>query len=462
MRFLFTCIPGFGHFQPIVPLARALDRAGHSVAVAVAPSFAAQVRNSGLAAIEAGLDWDESRLLATLPEIAKVQGELQGEWLMKEIFLNRSPRKMVPDLLEIIPRWRPDVVLSGTYELGGALAAEMLGIPYASCSISFRWNKWTMKRVMGKALARLRRNFDLVPDAQLAAFGRYLDICLVPRSWALESALLRRPLKHLVWRKVMSRDLSIRQRAIGLKAQFLRQLLTLDHLLHPEHTAIAANTHFIRQFETVQGPAARSTSLASAPYRRTIYVTLGTVFGAQYPEVFAAILAALSDQPVDLILTVGADVDPARFGPQPANVRIERYIAPDELATLLSHIDLCVCHSGFGTVMAALGAGIPLVLLPLSADQPVITQMCLLRGVAPELPVEACRLSAKGLPVIRPERVTASLILHLSMLALQQPRYARAAREMQKEIRSTPGPEYGVKLLEELVRSGTAYTLSQR
>ena len=37
MRVLCSCLPGFGHFHPMVPLARALVEAGHEVAFATAP-----------------------------------------------------------------------------------------------------------------------------------------------------------------------------------------------------------------------------------------------------------------------------------------------------------------------------------------------------------------------------------------------------------------------------------------
>jgi UDP:flavonoid glycosyltransferase YjiC (YdhE family) len=39
------------------------------------------------------------------------------------------------------------------------------------------------------------------------------------------------------------------------------------------------------------------------------------------------------------------------------------------LARVLDHADLVVCHGGSGTTLAALAAGVPLVIVPLFADQ---------------------------------------------------------------------------------------------
>lgn len=452
MRVLFTTVPGFGHFHPIVPLARAMQAAGHVVAVATARGFADEVRRAGLEPLAAGPDWDESRLLETLPEIAAVAEEFRGEWLMRHVFLDRSPRRMVPDLIEVASTWRPDVVVSGTYEFGGALAAEKLGLPYVSCSISFRWTRWLLQRAVGAPIARLRREFGLPKDPGFASFGRYLDLCFVPPSWTLTGALLRPALTRLVLGKVIGTDLSIAQRAAGVKALLLQRLLALDGRLNPGHAAVAPTTHFIRHAGVA--PAGELPDWWHAlPRQPTVYVSLGTVFSAQYPDVFATILAGLRDRPLNVILTVGRDVDPARFGVQPATVRIERFIPPSTLAALLPHVDLCISHAGFGTVMDSLAHGIPLVLLPLSADQPVIAQTCFIAGVAPDLPAEVWRISAKGLPIVRPDRLTAAMIADATDRALDDPAYRSAAFRLAAELGALPGLGHAIDLVKTVLYS---------
>src|SRR3989441_8082499 len=60
MRALFTVQPSIGHLHPLVPIARALDDAGHDVAVCSSPAFRAEVESFGLTHIDAGLDWHTS------------------------------------------------------------------------------------------------------------------------------------------------------------------------------------------------------------------------------------------------------------------------------------------------------------------------------------------------------------------------------------------------------------------
>jgi UDP-N-acetylglucosamine transferase subunit ALG13 len=359
---------------------------------------------------------------------------------------------MVPDLVAAASGWRPDVIVSGTYEFGGALAAELLGLPYASCSISFRWNRWVLKNVVGRPIASLRRSFDLPRDPQFAAFGRYLDLCFVPPSWTLTGALLRPQLTKMVRRKVIARGTPWRQRAVGLRALAKQRLLALDHRLHPEHAAAGPTTHFIRNDEAGTASAALPAWWHDLPAQPTVYVSLGTVFSAQYPQIFETILSGLRDEPLNLILTVGRDVDPARFGPQPVSVRIERFIPPDTLAALLPHVALCINHAGYGTVMDALTRGIPLVLLPLSADQPVIAQSCHLNGLAPELPDEAYRISAKGLPIVDPGRLTPEMIRIAVRSTFADSSYRTAARAMMSQLQALPDLARAVDLLSKMKR----------
>ena len=65
--------------------------------------------------------------------------------------------------------------------------------------------------------------------------------------------------------------------------------------------------------------------------------------------------------------TVGSHADPQELGPLPANVHATRWVPQ---ADVLPHASVMVCHGGSGTMRGGLAAGVPLVILPLFADQP--------------------------------------------------------------------------------------------
>jgi MGT family glycosyltransferase len=182
------------------------------------------------------------------------------------------------------------------------------------------------------------------------------------------------------------------------------------------------------------------------PDQPTAYVSLGTVFNTLYPEVFEHILTALRNEPINLIMTVGANVDPTRFGSQPPNVRIERYIPQSEL---LPYIDVCINHGGYNTVIEPLLYGIPQVVLPLAADQPVLALLCMAHGIAPTLPARALDLIAggPGLPIVNPAKMTPSLIRDAVRRVLAEPTYRAGAQAMQAQLMALPDLECAVDRL---------------
>lgn len=91
--------------------------------------------------------------------------------------------------------------------------------------------------------------------------------------------------------------------------------------------------------------------------------------------------------PVDVLVTVGREVSPGELGEQPPNVRVEHLVP---LAEALAGSDVVVCHGGSGTVLGALAYGLPLVLLPLGADQPWNADRCTEPGIGVVLDPLAC------------------------------------------------------------------------
>lgn len=449
MRFLFTCVPGLGHFHPMLPLARAAIAAGHDVAFATAPGFAAVIEQAGIEHLAAGLDWDERRLLETVPDLRAIEPIYRGEWMMRHLFLDRAPRHMVPDLLRLAPKWGADLIVAGSFEYGGPLAAEKLGLPYASAIYMPRWNRWILKHAVGRSIARLRKAFGLPADPEMRAFGRYLDLCFSPPSWSFETALLQPALTRLVGRKVVDPSLPLRQRLWGLRALALQRIFARTMRRHPNYRLPDATTHFIGEGEGAlldKGPL--PDWLRAMPRQPTIFVSLGTVLSADYPGIFSTIIAALRDKPVNVVITLGGKGDPASFGAQPANVRIVPFMTQGELQALLPHVDICINHAGYGSVMEALLRGIPLILLPLVSDAPMNAQMCRCSGVSPHLAPAVWGLSPKGLPVLRAERLSGDVIAEAVARILSEPGYRENARRLQHELAERETLEQAVALLE--------------
>jgi UDP:flavonoid glycosyltransferase YjiC (YdhE family) len=92
-------------------------------------------------------------------------------------------------------------------------------------------------------------------------------------------------------------------------------------------------------------------------------------------------------------------------------------------------------HAGSGSVIGALAQGLPMVLLPMGADQPHNAARCSELGVA---------------RVLGAVRATPGDVREAVSIVLLDPAYRRAAQRMRDEISALPGPAHAVALLERL------------
>ena len=334
MRVLCTCLPGHGHFNPMLALAQALTRAGHDVAFATAEDFCPHIDQRGFSAFAAGLPLAEQMQQARrrYPEQDGLTAMERFEQFVPRMLAGVAAPARLDDLLPVVDKWQPDLLVHDETELAGPVAAAVAGIPWADQSVGIL-RPLSMARLAGETLAPLaqKHGVDVGPTAGLF---RWLYLDVAPPS--LQSPEIARiPVAHQV------------------------QNATID-------------------------PGAEGESLPEWVQdlpRPVVYASLGTVFNTRAGEVFAAVLDGLRDEPLSLVLTVGGGVDPDSFGPQPENVHVERFI-PQSL--LLPHCD-AVVNQGGTAILPILANGLPVLVVPQGANQFHNAEACVTAGVGRRL-----------------------------------------------------------------------------
>ncbi|RJQ83502.1 glycosyltransferase [Amycolatopsis panacis] len=370
MRFLFSFVGGRGHFDPMVPVAQALAARGHTVAVAGRDTHA--VEQAGFPAFPVGATGVPGTARLPMPPVDPER----DDWEIQELFIRRATAERTPLLVDLIREWRPDVVVRDEVDFSAALAAEKLGLPCATVLV-LAAGTLLRKEVLAEPLRAARTVQCLPDDPGLAALHRDLVLSPFPPSYRDPAAPL------------------------------------------PPGT-----------FTFRSGAPVPARPQATRPH---VYFTLGTNFNLESGDLIERALAGLGSLHADVTATVGTQLDPAGFGPQPANVRVARFVPQAEL---LPRLDLVVSHGGSGGVLGTLAHGLPSLLLPMGADQPG----------------NALRGRALGTArVLDPETATPTEIREAAEDLLTDPAWRAAVQRLRAEINALPGAEDTVPLLEALV-----------
>jgi UDP:flavonoid glycosyltransferase YjiC (YdhE family) len=379
VRILFAFAGGAGHAEPLIPIAGATQNAGHTVAITGKPSIVAPIEERGFAVFGTGSDGASP---SSRTPLLSLDAEREDR-VLRDGSAGHVARRRAADVLELSARWRPDLLVCDEVDFGGMLAAERLGVPHATVLV-IAAGSFVRASVVAEPLELIRTELGLPADPGFELLSRDLVLSPFPPSF---------------------RDPAF---------------------------PLPATAHSIC-LENPAPPVVSAPWPVHLPEAPTVYATLGTVFNLESGNLFERLLEGLGDLEANVIATVGRQIDPADLGKVPSNVHIERYLPQ---ALVLPYCDAVVSHGGSGTVLGALAHGLPMVLLPMGADQPLNAARCEELGVA---------------RVIDAPDATAATIREAADSVLTDPGYRLRATRFADELAALPGPEQAVALLERLV-----------
>ena len=161
---------------------------------------------------------------------------------------------------------------------------------------------------------------------------------------------------------------------------------------------------------------------------------MGTILNGQV-DVFRTIVAGVAkNKNLQLVLSIGDQVDPKQIGPVPKNAIIVKQAPQLEL---LKRATACITHAGLNTALESLAQGVPQLAIPITYDQP---------GVA-------ARIAHQKTGVVTSlDKLTADHLAFLLEDLLVDPTYRENARKLQKAIAKANGLSVAADLIEESLR----------
>ena len=393
MRVLCTALPATGHAFPMLSVARALTRRGHRVWFGSAPSLAADTREAGIEFVE-------------LPQVR--MSPFDDLRLYEDA--GRFARAFQPQLASLAP----DVMVCDLITFGPALAAEALGIPYASLLIH------------GLHL----------PSRELPPFGRGRPPGRTPVGRTWDAWMRRGNLRNL---ERARHELNLARTALGLAptealdgyiSPLLLLVATLPSLEIPR-ADWPARAHVIGPC-LWERPANGSRVDLPAGDGPLVLIAGST---AQKSRLVDGAVEAAVRLGVRAVVTTGANAMPARVAP---GIVAHAY-APH--GPLLRVVDAVISNGGHGMVARSLAAGVPLVVSPGHGDQRENAWRVQRAGAGVAVETTKPRALARALRTV-----------------LREPRFREQAAAIAAEASTLDGPSRAAELLEALALSGSPIT----
>ncbi|MGA2011002.1 MAG: glycosyltransferase [Solirubrobacteraceae bacterium] len=430
-RFLITLWPFTGHLLPQVAIAIALRERGHEVAFFSGEAVRERIESAGFEMF--GFDRVNERRVfelvhaidtgdrRTRPGGGRLLPALR-EWLVDTI------PDQVADLEPVLDRFRPDVIATDLSMWAPTVVLwETRRIPVALSST-----------FMGPLIPG--------PDAPVFGFGlRPPRSAAGRRAAAIATDLIdlgSRPMRRRV-DEVRARYAlpplteSVNRHTGRLPLYLVGNIRELDYDRHD----LPGSVHYVGDCIWYPDDAGESQWLDAIPTGRPwVHVTESSLASGD-PFLLRTAIDALAGAPVELVITT-AGRDPESLGLRATadNVHIARWVRHDQLLPRCSAV---VTVGGKATVLAAAGAGVPLVVVPTSWDKPDNARRVTEAGAG-------VRLAAR--------RCTPATLRTAVRQVLYQPRYRAAAARLAELLGAAPGPGRAAELLEELAADSAPAT----
>jgi glycosyltransferase (activator-dependent family) len=425
MRVLITTMPAPTHLTANIPLAWALQSAGHEVLIACHPAMERQIVGAGLNAVVLGHDINipaavhatgQDERLEELTEALKIgeedadmRGHIRNFILAcftiyyADDEIGAGGRAFGEDLIAFAGSWRPDLVLWDPLVMPSPIAARECGAAHARVMYALDrmgWLRWRLAQLNGGPLAPEADPVARLMRPTLDRLGHSFDEELLVGQWTID---------------MMPRRMSP---PVGLSTISIRRV-------------------------PFGGAASLPDWLRDRPKRPRVCLTLGasgrTFFNESHRGVSIPELIELLGQADLEVVATFNDVQLADVGSLPPNVRTVDYLP---LNLLLPTCSAIIHHGGGGTYASAVAHRVPQIVVPKHfGDFLDNARYVAARGAG---------LNIDG-PSTTPKDFKARI-----MDVVSDPRYAAGAAELYAESVATPAPHEIVPLLERIAAGRSA------
>ena len=349
MRILFASMPADGHFNPLTGIAAGLAGRGHDVRWYAGPEYARKLEALGMPYFpyRSATEVMAGNLNALFPERARLHGPKLISFDLEQFFAANVDTHF-RDIAGIRAEFPFDVFFCDGAMYVEKLVAEVLDVPVFAVGFTMVmpddqspppfFGLRPARTIVGKTVHRVVRH--LLAAAMRAGVRRYNETLA-------RHGVAPIPLDGFPHAPLASARRVFLNGSPGLEFPGYRPPANAEFVgpLVPARAAL--------------GPDAPLPAAVLAPGAKVVAVSQGTVDNADPNKLIVSTLEALKDGPyVVVATTAGARTAELRDRFAAPNIVIEDYINYDDL---FPRVDVFVSNGGFGSLLAAMRHGVPVV-----------------------------------------------------------------------------------------------------
>jgi MGT family glycosyltransferase len=401
-----------GHYYPLTALGRRLQSRGHDVVYFQVADLESPIRAAGLRFRQIGEhDFPLGSLRTRDEELGKLTGHAALRCGLRGI--ERKAMMLFRDAPGAIRDEGVDSLIVDQIEPAGGTVAEYLGLPFVSAAAALPVNldpsappvnvPWPHRTGLG---ARLRnwvgnRVVERIFSEVMGTINRQRRVWGLPR--------LRN------FNALFSGLMQVSQQPAALELPDRRLPPCFHHTGPWTDAAARARVDF--------------PWFSLDPGRPMVYASMGTLQNGIL-QTFRMMAEACAGLDVQLVISLGGGQDPALLGDLPGDPVVVGY-APQ--LDLIRQAALTITHGGLNTALESLAQGIPMVVLPVTYDQPGVGARVEWAGVGRSIPI--ARLTLERL------RVAVRTVL-------DDPAYRMRAGLLRSSIEASDGLDRAADLIE--------------
>ncbi len=397
-KVLFFNIPAYGHMNPTLPLVAELVRRGEHVIYYSSEAFRPAIEQAG--ATFRGVD-------AFFNERTYVDENL----VRFAYTLIRATQEILPNILPDVTADKPDYILYDSLCIWGKCIAQILRVPaIASVTTLVQPRSFLHPTVLASLPT-------IMPMMVRMSFGGRRELT-----------------KFLAITRQLHETYHIPRPQL---ADALNNLAELNIVYTTKQLQIYSNA-FDDTFKFVGPFLDMHTEAPSFPFNELgdepiIYISLGTVFNDK-ENFYRLCLEAFANLNYRVIMSVGSKTDIARLGTIPDNFIVKPFVPQIQL---LQRAALFITHGGMNSVNEGLSAGVPLLIIPQTADQPFIAQHVQKLGAG---------------KMLRKTKLNAHRLRKAAEEILTQPAFQQVSATIGASFRQAGGPMLAVDEIEAFKR----------